>query len=308
MARLVHTGSVIVDVVMRVDRLPDRGGDTVASESRLTAGGALNSMVAARLDGLAVLYAGLSGTGPFGTIVASALADHGIAALYPPVRKTDSGFCVALVEADGERTFVTHVGAEGDYGYEQLAGIPLAAGDLVYVSGYSLATPGNAAGLARWLPEVPRGIPVFVDPSPLVAELPRELYRPLLERADVLSCNARETRLLTGESDLDAAARALAGMLHPGAAAVVRAGAQPCRVARAGAEAAARVRVFPVRAVDTSGAGDAHAGVLLAGLARGLGIEDAVLRANAAASLAVRVPGPASAPTADQIDRLLGSH
>lgn len=111
MARMVHTGSVIVDVVMSVGALPERGGDTVASAAELTAGGGLNSMVAARRDGLEVLYTGLVGTGPFAAIVSAALAKHGIASLHPPVAGEDTGFCVALVEPDGERTFVTRVGA-----------------------------------------------------------------------------------------------------------------------------------------------------------------------------------------------------
>lgn len=310
MTRLIHTGSVIVDIVMKIDRLPEAGGDTLASSSELVAGGGLNTMVAARRDGLEVLYTGLIGTGTFASIVMAAVQEENLEPFFPPLVDLDSGYCVALVEGDGERTFVTHIGAEGEFGYEHLAAIPLAAGDLVFVSGYSLATPDNARGLARWLPDVPRDVTVLVDPSPLVCELPSELFRPLIERTDILSCNAREARAMTGEQDLDEAARDLARRVGPGAAVVVRAGADSTIIARAFHQETTLTHIptFPVEAVDTNGAGDAHAGVLLSGLARGLALEDAVLRANAAASIAVTRSGPTSAPTADETDQLLATH
>jgi ribokinase len=52
----------------------------------------------------------------------------------------------------------------------------------------------------------------------------------------------------------------------------------------------------PVRAVDTTGAGDTHTGVLLAELARGRPVEDALDTANRAAAISVTRIGPATAP------------
>jgi sugar/nucleoside kinase (ribokinase family) len=62
-----------------------------------------------------------------------------------------------------------------------------------------------------------------------------------------------------------------------------------------------------VTAIDTNGAGDAHAGVLLAGLAAGLSPEQAALRANAAAAIAVTRWGPATSPTAQEVDDLIAA-
>jgi sugar/nucleoside kinase (ribokinase family) len=53
--------------------------------------------------------------------------------------------------------------------------------------------------------------------------------------------------------------------------------------------------------VDTTGAGDAHAGALLAGLAEGLDLPAAVRRANAAAALAVTRLGSATGPTRGEL-------
>jgi sugar/nucleoside kinase (ribokinase family) len=65
---------------------------------------------------------------------------------------------------------------------------------------------------------------------------------------------------------------------------------------------AGRVPAPVVTAVDTTGAGDAHAGVFLASLADGLSPRDAAARANAAAAYAVTKHGPATAPTRAELD------
>ena len=69
-------------------------------------------MAAAARQGLPVLYAGGHGTGPWGDLVRAALAAEGIGLLRPPDPSRDTGFDVALVEPDAERTFVTSLGAE----------------------------------------------------------------------------------------------------------------------------------------------------------------------------------------------------
>jgi sugar/nucleoside kinase (ribokinase family) len=60
-----------------------------------------------------------------------------------------------------------------------------------------------------------------------------------------------------------------------------------------------------VRAIDANGAGDTHAGVFIAALARGTAPPAAARRANAAAALSVTRPGPATAPTARELARFL---
>ena len=60
-----------------------------------------------------------------------------------------------------------------------------------------------------------------------------------------------------------------------------------------------------VTAVDSTGAGDTHAGVFLAALADGLDPPAAARRANAAAAWSVTRPGPATSPTRATLDAWL---
>ena len=315
--RLVFAGEAIVDVVMRVPALPQRGGDVLAASSAISAGGGFNVMAAAARQGLPVLYAGGHGTGPWGDVVRAALAAEGIDRFRPPDQDRDTGFDVALVEPDAERTFVTHLGAESLAGPGAWDAVPAGPGDAVYVSGYGLAAPGSGAALAGWAAALPSGALLFVDPGPLVAQIPATLLDPVLARCDWLSCSHREAALLTSPGRGEAGqagspgdpAEAARRLLARGAAAsvLVRAGAAGCYVAAGASPDPVHVRAPQVTAVDTTGAGDAHSGTFLAALADGLSPLGAAARANAAAAFAVTRPGPATAPTRAELDAWLGA-
>lgn len=61
-----------------------------------------------------------------------------------------------------------------------------------------------------------------------------------------------------------------------------------------------------MKAVDTNGAGDCHAGVLCALLCEGVPLEEAVRCANAASALSVTRSGPATCPDRKEVERFLG--
>ncbi|MFJ9626915.1 PfkB family carbohydrate kinase [Streptomyces sp. NPDC101175] len=298
-ARLWHLGNVVVDLVLAVPALPERGGDVLATRAERTPGGGFNVMAAAARQGLPVTYAGAHGTGPCGERARAALRAEGIDVLLAPRPAADTGFVVCLVDAGGERTFVTSPGAEATLTTADLAELRPAAGDLVYVTGYSLLHDSNRVALLDLLPRLDPAVTLVADPGPLVAEIPGAALELLLARADWWSCNAREAASLTGLDDPAEAARALRSRLGRGSV-LVRTGPDGCVVGRDGL--LVEVPGFAVDAVDLNGAGDAHTGVFMAALARGLDPVAAARRANAGAALAVTASGPATAPDAARLD------
>ncbi|ELE1986047.1 sugar kinase [Escherichia coli] len=66
-------------------------------------------------------------------------------------------------------------------------------------------------------------------------------------------------------------------------------------------DASGCIPAFPTQVVDTIGAGDSHAGGVLAGLASGLPLADAVLQGNAVASWVVGHRGGDCAPTREEL-------
>jgi sugar/nucleoside kinase (ribokinase family) len=300
--RLLFAGEALVDVLMWVPSLPERGGDLLATSSGIAVGGGFNVMAAAARQGLPVRYAGGHGTGPWGDLVRSALTSEGIEILRPQDPRADTGFDIALVEPAGERTFVTSLGAESlpaPDGWDPVAAGP---GDAVYVSGYGLVAPAGGPGLGAWAAALPASVLLFIDPGPLVAEIPPGIAGPVLGRTDWWSGNQREAALLTGADDPAGAARRLQDLM-PRASIMVRTGARGCVLAHDGQ--LTEIAAPRVDAVDTTGAGDAHAGVFLAALAAGLPPAAAAARANAAAAWSTTRTGPATAPSREELDAFL---
>jgi sugar/nucleoside kinase (ribokinase family) len=282
--RVLSVGNALVDVVADVPRLPERGGDVLAGGGRLVVGGGgYRALVAARAAGAEAVSAGRIGTGPFGDLVRRALAEHGVPALLPAVPDRDTGFSVALLEPDGERTFVTVPGAEA--APPELDGVAVSPGDLVHVHGYGLVAPGRGAAIATWVAGLPDAVPVLLDPGPFGADADAAVLAALLPRLTWWSGNAAEARAATGLGDAAAAARLLAGTVRRGA--VVRLGADGCLLALRGADPV-HLPAPDVVAVDTNGAGDTHVGTFLARLAAGDGPRAAAEAANAAAAAFVR--------------------
>jgi sugar/nucleoside kinase (ribokinase family) len=303
--RLILVDSVVVDVVVNIEGIPERGSDTYADTSASFAGGGFNVMAAASRLGLPAVYAGVVGLGPFATIAQDAMRDEDIVVAIPPVTGVDTGFVVAMVEPDGERTFLTSNGAESTLTSSQLDGVDIYANDVVYFSGYALLHTSNAKAILALVQRIPSEVVLVFDPSPLVATIDRGTLEAIFQRVDWLSCNAREAGLMTDASDPIVAADLLLERLDRGAV-IVRCGEDGCVVASsAGTE---KVEGFPVVAVDSNGAGDTHVGAFAALLTQGLGPVQAARWANGAAALSVTRRGPATGPVMHDLEAFIGAH
>lgn len=305
MVRIIHTGQALVDATAMVPGLPARGQNVMASGWGQQAGGAVNILVAAARSGATCVHAGAIGTGPNGDLVRAALAADGITWSAPAVPDADTALCVVLVEPSAERTFVTTLGAERRLSVEGLATSDPQPGDLVCVTGYSLAVVSTREPLLAWLESLPGGVEVVLDPGAVFAELDADLRDRMLALTTVWTSNQEEAEALVGSGDMAEAAVAVAALLPQGAASIVRDGPEGCAVAWDG-----RVEVvpgFPQEPVDTNGAGDAHTGVLVAERARGTDWVEACRRANVAGAIKVTRRGPASSPTAAEVDAFLAS-
>ena len=329
--RVIHTGQVVIDLTLRIEALPEPGGDVFADEAGMGLGGGYNVLVAARRLGVETLFAGTLGRGPF-----SQAADAGLAAIgavHVGARVDgDLGYCVAMTDARAERTFVSAAGAETRDPLDAFDRLEVGAEDVVYVSGYSLAHAANTAALERLVRRLvgsagrtgdgggngdrssggarggggaTGGRPgaVLFDVSPMVGTASMESLEMVGALDPIWSLNEREAGILTARLGLDApdgdraaTAEALARRLGP---VLVRAGASGSWFASD--DGLIRTPSVPVKPVDTNGAGDAHSGVLAAALARGVALPVALRWANAAGALSTTRRGPATCPTEKEI-------
>ena len=306
--RVIHTGQVVIDLTLRIEAIPEPGGDVFADESSMAVGGGFNVLAAARRMGVETLYAGPLGEGPFAEAARRALEEIGVDHVGP-VAAGDQGYCVAMTDARAERTFISTCGAETRGPVDAFDHLEVSGDDVVYLSGYSLADEASRTALERLagrLSEARAGCTALFDVSPMVGAVPMSSLERLSALGPVWSLNEREAGLLADRLELRVEAgdhagvcEALSGRLGT---VLVRAGEQGSWFSDGGA--AHHTPSIPVTPVDTNGAGDAHSGVLAAALARGVDLTTALRWANVAGALTTTHFGPATCPSEAEIRAL----
>ncbi len=282
--RLVSLGSALLDVSMRIPGLPPKGGDAFADVGFSMIGGGHNTDSAAARLGLPVVHVGSIGTGLSSDLYLREAAKDGIAFEGMVHQDQDLGICVTLFEPDGERTFITHAGAEHELTLEFLQSLKLGATDAVYLTGYELFHPGSGKPLGEWLLSNPlNGAALFFDPTSVVDQIDPEVIDWIRREAFVITVNEWEFEKLQPRHD----DRALF---------VRRIGAEGSEMYEA-AELRHKAAGVPVEVVDTTGAGDVHTGALIAALAAGKNWSESLALANRAAAFCVTKFGGPTGPT-----------
>lgn len=262
---LLAVGEILVDLVA-----PDAGTLEEAEGFLRTAGGAPANVAAAvaRLGGRAA-FAGAVGDDPFGEFLRSTLEGYGVDtdALHVTEERTTLAFVAR--NQGGIPDFVFYRGADAAFSAADLPLDLLARSRFVYLSSMALMSEPSRSATLRAAEEArTRGALIAVDPNLRPSswrslESMRTAVSPLLQAADIIKINIDEARLLVEGSDLE---RALSHVGHEGSLKVVTLGDEGSRWYRQGATGSVPAPRIEVQ--DTTGAGDAFMGALLAELAR----------------------------------------
>jgi ribokinase len=272
-------GSMMIDRVVRVRAVPRAGETMAASSSAVHPGGkGANQAAAAARCGARVRMLGR--TGADGAFIRDALREAGVGVRAVRIDDPVSGAATVMVADDGENAIVIAPESNLRVGLADIERFLAKArqGEIVLFQNESGALfDGIAAAAAR-------GLRVWLNAAPADAGL-RALK---FEKLAGLVVNETEAEVLTGERDPRAALELLARWM-PGGTVNVTLGAAGA-VAAVGAARYAH-RGFVVDAVDTVGCGDAFVGGLLAALAEGRGLAEALAWGNAAGALAAMREG-----------------
>jgi ribokinase len=305
MARVYVAGSINMDVVARAARHP-RPSETVAGTHVATypGGKGANQAIAATRMGANTALLGKLGTDTFGYQLRDFLHRQGVQLDYlQQSAAAATGVALIVVTDTGENSIVVVPGANALLEADDLADVPIAAGDVV-LSQFEipLRTIEQFFARARRL-----GATTILNPAPA-----QSCRHYMLALADVLILNETELAFFAdmasiAVSSLDAIAAA---------ARCLRVRSEQIIIATLGAHGAlailgeqqVHIAGHRVRAVDTTAAGDTFAGATAARLAEGFPLERALRDANAAAAICVQRPGAApSIPTAAEVEALLSA-
>jgi ribokinase len=197
-----------------------------------------------------------------------------------------TGTCLVLVEPNGERTMVPDAGANDALSDADLPGDLLEPGGHLHVAGYALLRPGSRPAARGAIARASKvGMTVSVDPSS--SALLSSAFLDHAAGAGLLLPNASEAHALTGDSDPERAARALAERFGE---VVVTLGA--AGVLWTDGDEVLRAAAVPVEAVeDSTGAGDAFAAGLLNARVAGMSTAEALAAGCRLAARAVTQAG-----------------
>jgi ribokinase len=256
--------------------------------------------VAAARAGAPTRFVGAVGRDTLGREAALFLKSEGIDARLPVKPRHSTAAAMILVDASSQNEIVVALGASAALSPRDVPAALLRGARVVICQNEANnAVNMHSFRLARRL-----GASTVLNPAPMGPSFDRRI----LALTDILVPNEPEFAALTGHRP----GRSM-GALHEEARSlgvptvVVTLGGNGCLVSTEGGWAA--VRGHRVRAVDTTGAGDAFVGGLAAGLVRfGGDILRAARFGNATAALSVTRPGTApSMPSLREIERLLRS-
>lgn len=284
--RILILGSAVIDVIVTIDRLPLAGEDIPGLQKGMLVGGCAFN-VSKILDGLQIPHdlCVPVGQGMYADRIREALHESGHEVLIEDDRE-DNGYCLSLVEKDGERTFISIDGIETKWQDGWLERFHAADYDYLYASGYGFQD-GNSSGevLLRFLGGKKADAKLILDPGPRL--LGKQFEEKLLQLGPILEMNQAEAKAMGQSENVCQAAE----NLH-------RRTGQPVIITMGQAgtllhttEEEEIIPTVPVKAIDTIGADDSHTAGFIAALASGKSLREACREANHIAASVVQHVG-----------------
>lgn len=285
MKKTLFIGSTVLDVVVNIDHLPSLMEDINTEKISVSLGGcAYNAAnILHQLD-LPYVLASPIGTGFFASSVERLLEEENKKP-FIKLKNQDNGCCICLVDKDGERTFISHHGAEYLFKKEWLNELDSNEIDYIYVCGLEIEDQ-TGEDIIEYLKFV-QGPQIVFAPGSRILNIQENRMKEMFNLHPILHLNDEEALAYTKQTTIAEAMNHLYEETKN--TVIVTAGAK-------GAYAQTKngqiyVPTVPVQVIDTIGAGDSHVGALIAGLKKGKNIKQSLQFANQISGKVVSMAG-----------------
>lgn len=285
-------GSTCVDVILTLDHLPVTQEDLHPHSQKMVIGGcAYNVSHMLRLLNAAHTFITPIGGGIYGDYVYKHFLQHDIP-VHIHLPEKENGCCYCLVEAGGERTFLSCHGVEYTFQEEWMEHFPANEHHLTYVCGLEVEEPTGEA-LLSYLEKHPE-LEVVYAPGPRGCLIKKDRTKRMLALHPILHINELEALQLSGSSNMVDAARVLQTLTQN--TVIITLGARGAYCLEPGRTGYIVPAAKAAGQVDTIGAGDAHIGTILACLTNGMTLHDAIVYANTVCAAVIATAGSTLTP------------
>lgn len=285
MKKIAVIGSCVADVIIQIPHLPCRQEDINITSQKLSLGGcAFNAAHMLKLFQVPYLLCTPVGQGIYGDFVKKQLKLHDAVSFFPEA-KEDNGCCYCFVEDDGERTFLSHHGAEYHFQDEWFTLLDQETIDIVYICGLEIEE-NSGQYIIDYLKRHP-DLSVYFACGPRIHMIDKEKLNALFDLHCILHLNEAEAYVLSGKNKIEDAAKTLYEKTM--APIIITLGDQGCYYYQDNEEY--RIPTIKRTPVDTIGAGDAHIGTIMALHALGYSSRFAIEAANRISGAIIETSG-----------------
>lgn len=283
MGKIVVVGSSNTDLVIKTDRIPEPGETVLGGCFMMAAGGkGANQAVASQRLGGDVTFVACVGDDLFGKNSIEGYRKEGMNTDFISVKAgVPSGVASIFVDAHAENVIVVAPGANSELGKAEIdaAKAEIDAADFVLMQ---LETPMESVEYAADR-AFEAGTRIVLNPAP-AAPLPDSL----LSKLWLITPNRTEAQLITGlpVTTVEEAAAAAEALHEKGVSnVIITLGSKGAYVLSA--DFRGIIPANPVKALDTTAAGDTFNGALCVALSEGRSLQDACRFAAKASAIAV---------------------
>jgi ribokinase len=302
---IVVVGSINADLVATVEHIPLAGETINGTSFQIHPGGkGANQAVAVARLGYPVKMIGRLGTDVYGEQLRSHLRTAGVDTACIATTEGSSGIALILVSKAGENCIVVTPGANAQVSPNDIQANIATIREAGMVLAQLEIPVESVSCLAELCTQ--EGIPLVLDPAPAIS-LPREL----LPHLTWFTPNETEAAFFTQEFAPHAqqlgSSQTAQALRHAGVQGVVlKLGSRGAFVATDQLDEL--VPSFPVKAVDTTAAGDAFNGAFATALMMGMATAESARFAAAAAAISVtRAGAQPSMPNLAEVEDFLRS-
>ncbi|MBJ7279018.1 MAG: sugar kinase [Candidatus Nanopelagicales bacterium] len=286
MPNIVSMGVHILDVLGRhVSEIPPGQNIALIDEIRITAAGtAAGTAVDMAKLGCKVVAVGAAGDDEMGNVLLGIMNRYGIDTSYMKRKKgVQTSGTMLPIRPNGERPALHVMGTNATFCFEDVPQDVVRNADFVHIGGFYLMPKFDGEDTVKTLKIAREGKAITtMDILGIKQDNMAEKILPVMPYLDYFMPNLEEAQMITGLTDLDALCDFFlnAGAKHV----VLKMGARGSLIKdKAGMRL--RIPAFKVAVVDTTGCGDAWTGGFIAGLSRGMTIEEAAQLGSACGSL-----------------------